>query len=64
MRPMQFTPQHDDLRRTAARFVRDEIEPHVDAWEAAEEFPSHHVFKKLGDLGLLGVKYEEAYGVL
>lgn len=61
---MQFTPEHEALRRTVAKFVETEINPHVDAWEAAEEFPSHQLFKKMGDLGLLGVKYDPDYGGL
>ncbi len=61
---MLFTPEHEELRRTVAKFVETEINPHVDEWEAAEEFPSHAVFKKLGDLGLLGIKYDPDYGGL
>lgn len=61
---MQFTPEHEALRRTVAKFVETEINPHVEAWEAAEEFPSHQLFKKMGDLGLLGVKYDPDYGGL
>ncbi|BCH23114.1 acyl-CoA dehydrogenase family protein [Mesorhizobium sp. L-8-3] len=61
---MQFTPEHEELRRTVARFVETELNPYVDAWEEAEQFPSHEVFKKLGDLGLLGIKYDPAYGGL
>ena len=61
---MQFTSEHQDLRRTVAKFVEAELDPYVDEWEAAEEFPSHEVFKKLGDLGLLGIKYDPAYGGL
>ena len=61
---MLFSPEHDALRNTVARFVEDEINPHVDAWEEAEEFPSHMLFKKLGDLGLLGIKYDPAHGGL
>jgi citronellyl-CoA dehydrogenase len=61
---MQFTAEHDQIRRTVAKFVAQEINPHVDAWEAAEEFPSHEVFGKLGALGLLGIKYDPAYGGL
>ena len=61
---MHFTPEHESLRRTVAKFVENEINPHVDEWEAAEEFPSHDVFKKLGDLGLLGIKYDPEYGGL
>ena len=61
---MQFSPEHEELRRTVAKFVATEINPHADEWEAAEEFPSHELFKKLGDLGLLGIKYDPAYGGL
>ena len=59
---MQFTHEHDEIRRTLKRFIADEINPHVDAWEAAEQFPAHEVFKKLGDLGLLGLKYPVEFG--
>jgi len=61
---MQLTAEHDQLRRTVARFVDEDINPHVAEWEKAEQFPSHQVFKKMGDLGLLGVKYPEEDGGL
>ncbi len=61
---MKFTDQHEELRRTVARFVREEINPHVEEWEAAGEFPSHEVFKKMGDLGLLGLRWPERFGGL
>lgn len=59
---MQFTPEHEQLRDTVAKFVANEINPYVDEWEKAEEFPSHEVFKKMGDLGLLGLRYPEEFG--
>lgn len=61
---MNFTAEHNELRRTVAKFVETEINPHVDDWEAQEQFPSHEIFKKLGDLGLLGIKYDPDYGGL
>ncbi len=61
---MQFTAEHNELRRTVAKFVEAEINPNVDEWESAEQFPSHELFKKLGDLGLLGIKYDPEYGGL
>ena len=61
---MQLTAEHDQLRRTVARFVAEDVNPYVKDWEAAEQFPSHKVFKKMGDLGLLGVKYPEEDGGL
>ena len=59
---MEFTAEHRQLDETVTRFIEKEVNPFVDAWEQAEEFPSHAVFKKLGDLGLLGLKYPAAYG--
>jgi len=61
---MLLTPEHEQLRDTVARFVESELNPFVNEWEEAEEFPSHEVFKKLGALGVFGVKYDEAYGGL
>jgi citronellyl-CoA dehydrogenase len=59
---MQFTPEHDALKRTIERFVEQELNPHVDEWEEAGIFPAHEVFRKLGELGLLGLTKPEAYG--
>ena len=59
---MQFTHEHQEIQRTLKRFIDDEINPHVDEWEAAEMFPAHEVIRKLGDLGLLGLTKPEAYG--
>lgn len=59
---MKWTDEHRELRRTVARFVETEINPHVDAWEAAGRFPAHELFKKLGALGLLGITKPEDYG--
>lgn len=59
---MQFTDEHEQLRKTVRDFVNKEINPHVDAWEEWPPFPAREVFKKLGDLGLLGVTKPEAYG--
>jgi citronellyl-CoA dehydrogenase len=59
---MQFTAEHRALADTVRRFCEAEINPHVKEWEEAEIFPAHEVFKKMGQLGLLGVKYDTAYG--
>jgi len=59
---MKFTQEHEEIRRTLKRVIDNEINPHVDEWEAAEQFPAHEVFKKLGNLGLLGLTKPEAYG--
>jgi citronellyl-CoA dehydrogenase len=59
---MKFTEEHEMLRQTVRRFVADEINPYVDEWEEAGIFPAHEVFKKAGDIGLLGLNRPEAYG--
>ena len=59
---MQFTTEHRQLEDTVIKFVDKEINPHVAEWEKAEQFPSHELFKKLGNLGLLGLKYPEEFG--
>ena len=59
---MELTSQHEELKRSAIKFVDTEINPYVDQWEQDEIFPAHKVFKKLGDNGFLGVTKPEKYG--
>jgi citronellyl-CoA dehydrogenase len=59
---MVFTQEHEELKRNLIRFIDKEINPHVDAWEEAEIFPAHELFKKMGNLGFLGLTKPEAYG--
>jgi citronellyl-CoA dehydrogenase len=61
---MQLTHEHEELRRNLKRFIDNEINPHVDEWEAAEIFPAHELFKKLGDLGMLGLTKPAEFGGL
>ena len=61
---MLFTAEHEEPRRTLQRFIANEINPHVDAWEAEGRFPAHELFKKLGDLGFLGLDKPTEYGGL
>lgn len=59
---MKFTAEHKELRRTVQNVVEKEINPYVDEWEDAGIFPAHELFKKLGDLGLMGISKPEKYG--
>ncbi|MCJ8169029.1 citronellyl-CoA dehydrogenase [Atopomonas sediminilitoris] len=59
---MLFTQEHQELRRTIKNFIDSEINPHVDEWEKAGSFPMHEIFKKAGNLGLLGISKPEQYG--
>src|SRR5215469_6982705 len=61
---MQFTQEHEMFRESVRRFVEQEINPHADEWEEAGQFPAHDLFKKMGDLGFLGLTYLEEYGGL
>ncbi|MES2720709.1 MAG: acyl-CoA dehydrogenase family protein [Pseudomonadota bacterium] len=59
---MRFTEEHEALRRTTRQFVEQDVNPFVDAWEEAGRFPAHQLFKKMGDLGLLGICKPEIDG--
>ena len=59
---MKFTQEHDELRRTVARFIETEINPYVEQWEEEEIFPAHELFKKMGSAGLLGICKPEKFG--
>ncbi|WP_369254995.1 acyl-CoA dehydrogenase family protein [Geodermatophilus amargosae] len=59
---MQFTAEHHAFRELVRDVVEREIAPHVDEWERAGTFPAHELFPKLGELGLLGLEYDPAYG--
>lgn len=58
---MTFTPEHEMFRDLVRRFVQDEITPHVDDWEERGEIP-RELFRRMGDLGLLGIEYPSQYG--
>ncbi|RMG97829.1 MAG: acyl-CoA dehydrogenase [Chloroflexi bacterium] len=62
MKIADFTEEHEMFRQTVRRFVETEINPHVEEWEAQRIFPAHELFKKMGNLGLLGLTYPEEYG--
>ncbi len=59
---MIITHEHKEIFRTMKNFVENEINPNVAEWEKAGAFPAHEVFKKMGDLGLLGINKDEKYG--
>jgi citronellyl-CoA dehydrogenase len=59
---MKLTHEHEELRRNLRRFIDQEINPYVDEWEAAEIFPAHELFRKMGKLGFLGLTKPVEYG--
>jgi citronellyl-CoA dehydrogenase len=59
---MVYGEDHEALRRTIDRFIDSEVNPRVDEWEEACAFPAHELFKKMGDLGLLGLNKPVEFG--
>lgn len=59
---MQLTQEHEALRKTVRNFVDQDMDPFIQEWENAGIAPLHSLFKKMGDLGLLGIHKPEAYG--
>ncbi len=59
---MKFTPEHQALRQTWKTLIDREVNPNVDEWEKAGQFPAHELFKKMGDAGLLGVDKPVQFG--
>jgi acyl-CoA dehydrogenase len=56
-----LTHEHEMLRDTVRRFVRERVLPQADAWEEAGCVP-REVLREMGTLGLLGIRYDSAYG--
>ena len=59
--PTPFTEEHQLFRKQVRAFAEKELAPHVDAWERDRNFPNE-VFKKAGELGILGAHYPEEVG--
>ena len=56
-----FTAEHEMLRRTIRAFVEKEVAPQVADWEAAGQIP-RSFWRRLGELGLLGLEFPVDYG--
>jgi alkylation response protein AidB-like acyl-CoA dehydrogenase len=49
------------VAQTARDFARQHIKPYVMEWDESQEFPIH-IFKQLGELGIMGAFVPEQYG--
>jgi Acyl-CoA dehydrogenases len=56
-----FTPEHELFRKTVRDFAEKELLPHQKEWEQGRGFP-REIFKRAGDLGLIGVCFPEEVG--
>jgi citronellyl-CoA dehydrogenase len=59
---MEFTQEHEGIRRNVKKFIEAEINPHVDEWEKDGIFPAHELFKKMGEQGYLGINKPTKFG--
>ncbi len=59
---LYYTKDHDMVRRALKEFVDKEINPYMDEWEEQGIAPLHDLFKKMGDLGFLGIRFAPEYG--
>ena len=49
------------LRDTTRQFVENELMPIADEVDASNDFP-HHLWQKMGQVGLLGITVDERFG--
>jgi butyryl-CoA dehydrogenase len=56
-----FTPEQEAFRKSVARFVEAEVVPAAQALDERGEFPVA-LFRRIGELGWLGLRYPEKYG--
>ncbi len=56
-----FSEEAEQFRKTVRSFAEREIKPYADEWEESGCFPSS-LFKKAGDLGILGAHFPEESG--
>ncbi len=59
--PTPFREEHQHFRKTVRQFCEKELFPHIEEWERDCLFPNW-VFKKAGELGILGAHYPEEIG--
>src|SRR3954464_15402886 len=58
--PFIFTDEHEQLRESIRKFAQKELAPHSEEWEETT-FPDS-VFRRMGELGFLGLDKPEQYG--
>ncbi|CAJ0598952.1 unnamed protein product [Cylicocyclus nassatus] len=61
---MLYTEKHMEIRKELRKLIQRKINPHVDRWEDAHQFPAHTVFKQLGNMGVLAISKPVAFGGL
>src|SRR5262245_11052117 len=55
------SPEHQLFRETVRKFVEEELRPRAREFDAMGRFDKS-LYKKMGDLGMLGLRYQPEYG--
>jgi len=63
MQANKLTAEHQIFRETIRAFVHKEITPYIDQWEQQGKI-DRNIWKKMGDMGFMGLNYPEEYGGL
>jgi acyl-CoA dehydrogenase len=56
-----FTEEHEMFRESLRTFLNKEVVPNIDKWEEEQRIP-RDVWKKMGEMGFLGLSYPAKYG--
>jgi citronellyl-CoA dehydrogenase len=56
-----FTEDHEAFRRTVRELCERELAPNARRWDEEEAFP-RELFRRFGELGLLGIRHPVAWG--
>lgn len=57
-----FTQEHQLFRKTVRDFAVKELLPHQKKWEADRAYPTKEIFKRAGEIGLLGICFPSEVG--
>jgi citronellyl-CoA dehydrogenase len=57
-----WTEEHKQLRDMVRQFVDSELAPNAERWDREEHYPAREILKQMGELGLLGIRFDEEYG--
>jgi alkylation response protein AidB-like acyl-CoA dehydrogenase/putative sterol carrier protein len=61
MKSYYFTEEHELFRQSLRTFLEKEAIPNIDKWEEEQRIP-RDIWKKMGEMGFLGLSYPEEYG--
>ena len=56
-----FNEEHNLFRESLREFLNREVSPNIEAWEKDGKIPKS-IWKKMGDMGFLGLSFPEKYG--